>query len=200
MRHTGALYHYSTVINLHIKPDQCELLPLGLTLKLKGKEIIPDGGEVVIDDLPVGGCRRYDSLECLSDVEYRGPGIFEKAYWVYNDLEDSLVDGIHCKGDECKSPDIGWQSSRGIYRKGSRYYGAVRLGRKLKNAAVGRFTCHFEGESVSVNILGKREVIEISIFLRTLYNYIMNICCIHWYECDKLYISFLAIKQVMWLS
>ena len=39
-----------------------ELVPLGLTLRLKGKEIIQPNGEVVITDLPVGGCRRYDSL------------------------------------------------------------------------------------------------------------------------------------------
>ena len=104
-----------------------------------------------LTDLPVGGCRRYDSLECLSDVEYSGPGMLPEAYWVY--LEDSLViDTIRCKGDECKSPYIGWQSSKGIYRKGKKYYNAVRLGRRSKNAATGQFTCHFEGDSVSVNI------------------------------------------------
>ena len=112
---------------------------------------------MVITDLPVGGCRRYESLECLSDVPYRGR--MEVAYWKYTDgitLKDHKVDDIHCKDDECKSPYIGWQSSKGIYRKGTRYYGVVRLGRKFENATTeGLFTCHFEGDSntpVSVNI------------------------------------------------
>ena len=124
-----------------------------------------------ITDLPEGGCRRYDTLECLSDVPYRGR--VEKAYWNYTDPntgEEHLVDDIRCKSDECESPDIGWQSSRGIYRKGKSYYNVVRLGRKFKNAAVGEFTCHFEEDSepsVSVNILGKWEVIETSYFVRT---------------------------------
>ena len=142
---------------------QCKLLPLGLTLRLKGKETIPDNGEVVIDDLPVGGCRRYDTLECLSDVKYQGA--VEKAYWKYTDttLKDYLVEDIHCKGDECKNPDIafGWQSSRGIYRNGSSYYGVVRLGRTKENAEKGVFTCYFEEDSnspVSVNIIVECEV------------------------------------------
>ena len=111
----------------------------------------------ITDFLVNSGCRRYETIECLSDMSYQG--IFEKAYWVYTD-EDHLVDNIRCKDDECKNPDIGWQSSRGIYRKGKRYYNAVRLGRTKKNAAVGKFTCHFEGESpVSVNIMiGECEV------------------------------------------
>ena len=134
------------------------LLPLGLTLRLKGKEIIPNNGEVDITDLPVGGCRRYDTLECLSDVPYRGR--LENAYWEYTNPKtgEKRVDTIRCKGDECKSPYIGWQSSRGIYRKGRRYYGVVRLGRKFKNATAGYFTCHFKGDSgpsVSVNIFSE---------------------------------------------
>ena len=130
---------------------------LGLTLRLKNKEIIPANGEVVINDFPVGGCRSYDSLECLSDVPYRGR--MEEAYWKYADpnnfLLDHRVDDIHCKGDECKSPYSGWQSSRGIYRKGKRYYNALILGRKFENATETLFTCHFEGDSdspISVSI------------------------------------------------
>ena len=136
---------------------ECKLLPLGLTLRLKGEDIIPKDGEVNINDLPVGGCRRYDSLECLSDVPYQGR--MEVAYWKYTDpntLEDHLVDDIRCKDDECESPDIGWQSSKGIYRKGSSYFGVVRLGRTKGNADLGHFTCYFEGDSegqVSVNIV-----------------------------------------------
>ena len=129
---------------------------LGLTVRLNDKKIIPKNGEIVITDLPVGGCRRYDSLECLSDVPYRGR--MEKAYWKYTDpdtLEAHEVDDVNCKDDECKSPYIGWQSSENIYKKGKRYYGAIRLGRKFTNATLGHFTCHFEGDSdtpVSVNI------------------------------------------------
>lgn len=71
-------------------------------------------------------------------------------------LEDHLVDDICCKDDECKSPYIGWRSSRGIYRKDKRYYNVVRLSRKVENATIlmhmGHFTCHFEGSSVSVSI------------------------------------------------
>ena len=130
---------------------------LGLTLRLKGKEIIPNNGEVNIATLPVGGCRPFDSLECLSDVPYRG--IVEEAYWVYTDpntLEDHVVDDTHCNGDECKSPDIGWQSNMGIYKKGKRYYNVVRLYRKAENAVEGVFTCYIEGDSnspVSVTII-----------------------------------------------
>ena len=119
--------------------------------------MIPSDGEVDITDLPVGGCRRYDTLECLSDVSYRGK--VEKAYWEYTDphtLENHLVDDIHCEDDECKSPYIGWQSSKGIYKKGKQYYNTVRLGRRFKNATEilpAVFTCYFEGHTpVSVNI------------------------------------------------
>ena len=156
---------------------ECKLLPTGLTLRLKGKEIIPDYGEVVITDLTVGGCRRYDTLECLSDVKYRGR--VEKAYWKYTDqytLEEHLVDDIHCKDDKCKRPDnaTGWQSNRGIYRNGSSYYGVVRLGRTKENAVKGLFTCYFEGDSkyeVSVNIIGECEVKIMLGFI-----YIVKIC------------------------
>ena len=110
-----------------------------------------------ITDLPVGGCRRYDSIECRSKVPYRGR--LEKAYWVYTDLttgEKSRVDDIRCEArDRCKSTDIGWQSSRGIYRKGRRYYNALRLSRRSKCATGGEFTCHFNDDSnspVTVNI------------------------------------------------
>ena len=118
--------------------------------------IIPDGGEVNITDLPVGGCRRYDTLECLSDVPYQGK--VEKAYWNYTDktLVDHKVDDIHCKNDDDhKCWEFGWQSTLGIYKKGKKYYGVVRLGRRFKNATAGYFTCHFEGDSgpsVSVKI------------------------------------------------
>ena len=114
-----------------------------------------------LNDLPVGGYRRYNTLECLSDVKYRGR--VEKAYWVYNNpyfetLNSSLVDSIHCnKTGGCQNPDIGWQSNRGIYRSKNdkTYYGVVRLGRSRENAMEGSFTCVFEGDSntpVSVNI------------------------------------------------
>ena len=35
----------------------------------------------------------------------------------------------------------------GIYRKGRKYYGVVRLGRTKEQPAVGTFTCYFEGDS-----------------------------------------------------
>ena len=137
-------------------------LGLGLELRLKGQKIIPtnDYGqateEVDINDLPVGGCRRYDTLECLSDVPYRGR--VEKAYWKYTDeyLVDHKIDDIRCKGNDCWK--FGWQSTMGIYRKGKRYYSVLRLGRRFENATVGLFTCHFEGcPAVSVDI-GECEV------------------------------------------
>ena len=80
---------------------------------------------------------------------------------------DHVVDTIHCKGDKCKSPDIEWQSSRGIYIQCSE-------NQKLA-AAVGKFICHFEGESpVTVNIMiGECEVkiILVVSFLSGLYIY-----------------------------
>ena len=120
---------------------------------MKGKEVIPHNGVVNINDLPVGGSGRRDTLECLSDVPYRGRVV--TAYWVYTDdtLEDHMVDDIHCKGDKCENPDIGWQSSLGIYRNGRRYYGLVRLIRRFENATLGLFTCHYEGDNnISVSI------------------------------------------------
>ena len=139
-------------INLSLS-FECKLLPTGLTLRLNGKKIIPKDGEVHITDLPVGGCRRYDTLECLSDVPYRGR--VEKAYWKYTDLDlkDREVDDIRCKGKDCWK--FGWHSNLGIYKKGKKYFGVVRLGRRFENATTGIFTCHFEGDSdspVSVNI------------------------------------------------
>ena len=113
-----------------------------------------------ITDLPVGGCRRHDTLECLSDVEYRGE--FGMAYWVYTDstLENHLVDGMCNKtANGCRNSDIGWHSTLGIYKKDKRYYGVVRLGRKFENATQGLFTCHSEndsGFSVSVNIIASK--------------------------------------------
>ena len=161
---------YSLLIHVNIKPDRCGLLPLGLdlTLRLKGKEIIPEDGEVVITDLPVGGCRRYDSLECLSDVQYRGR--VENAYWEYTDpytLITQRVDTIRCKDDECNSTDIGWWSARGIYKKGKKYYGVVRLGRHFENARWGLLTCVFEEKTVSVTI-GECDIIAMLFYLRTL--------------------------------
>ena len=35
----------------------------------------------------------------------------------------------------------------GIYRKGKKYYGVVRLGRNKEKPAEGNFTCYFEGDS-----------------------------------------------------
>ena len=132
--------------------SECGLRPLGLpSMRLKGKESIPINGEVEITDLPVGGCRRYDTIECLSDVPYQGK--VEKAYWEYNDvvtLEDHKVYDIRCEGKDCWK--FGWQSNMGIYKKDKKYYNVVRLGRRFENATVGLFTCHFEGDSVSVNI------------------------------------------------
>ena len=125
-------------------------------MRLKDNVIIPNNGEVEVAGLPVGGCRRYDTLECLSDVPYQGR--VEKAYWVYTDntLEDHEVDDIRCEGNECWK--FGWQSTMGIYKKGNRYYNVLRLGRRFENATIGSFTCHFEGcPSVSVNI-GECEV------------------------------------------
>ena len=104
-----------------------------------------------ITDLPVGRCRRYESLECLSDVPYQGR--MEKAYWKYTDpitLMEYKVDDIRCKvRPKCKSPDIGWWSIKGIYKKGKRYYNVLKLGRVSEEAAVGLFTCHIEGDSNS---------------------------------------------------
>ena len=116
-----------------------------------------------ITDLPVLGCRRYDTLECLSDVPYRGK--FEKAYWEYTDPNDIgkyyKVDDIHCENNENHTCwEFGWQSTLGIYKKGKNYYGVVRLGRRIETAARGLFTCYFEGDSgprVSVSV-GECEV------------------------------------------
>ena len=120
--------------------------------------MIPNNGEVVITDLPVGGCRRYDSLECLSHVEYQGRVL--KAYWKYTNttsLQEFLVEDFRCQfRRNCKSPGIGWLSARGIYRKGKSYYNVLRLGRVSEKAAVGLFTCNFEEDNedpVSVNIV-----------------------------------------------
>ena len=136
----------------------CSIAILGLTLRLKGKKVIPDSGEVNINELPPGGCRRYDTLECLSDVPYRGRK--EKAYWKYTDtitLTENMVDDIRCKlYSKCKSPDIGWWSTRAIYRKGKDYFNSLRLGMASNKAEVGLFTCHIEGDDktpVSVNIV-----------------------------------------------
>ena len=115
-----------------------------------------------ITDLPVGGCRRYDSLECLSEVPYRGK--VEEAYWVYTDLdtcEDHVVNDSRCEGDECWK--FGWQSTLGIYKKDEKYYSVVRLGRQNETAAGGVFTCHFKGDSnppvsASINYIGECEV------------------------------------------
>ena len=111
-----------------------------------------------ITDIPVGGCRRYETLECRSNVPYQA--VLRTAYWVYtsNTLEDHHVDDIRCNmtTNRCRNSDIGWWSRKGIYKKGKRYYGLVRLGKRFENATVGRFTCHYEGDidsPVSVNII-----------------------------------------------
>ena len=113
-----------------------------------------------ITDLPVGECRRYETLECRSDVPYQGRVNELKAYWEYTDPRSLLnheVDDIRCKiMGRCKNPEIGWQSSKGIYRDGNSYFWAVRLGRTKENAQLRNFTCHFEGDSgepASVNIV-----------------------------------------------
>ena len=161
---------------------------IDLTLRLKGKEIIPENGEVEIGDLPVGGCSSYDTLECLSEVKYRGR--VEKTYWNYTDpntFKDSRVDDIRCKDDECKSPDIGWQSNLGIYRKGKAYYGVVRLGRSSENAAEGLFTCRFEEETpVSLNIVGECE------------DKIIIVVC-HFFQ-DLIYIMEIHMNKIIWAS
>ena len=153
--------------------DINRLFPLGLTLRLKGKKIIPENGEVNITDLPVGGCRSYDTLECLSDVPYRGR--VEKAFWKYTDpdtCEEHMIDDIRCKDDDDhKCWKFGWQSTLGIYKKGKKYYSVVRLGRRFENATAGYFTCYFEEDSTSpVSVaIGECEVNSCVIFLRTLY-------------------------------
>ena len=137
----------------------CSIAILGLDLRLNGKKVIPNGGNVNITDLPPRGCRRYNTLECQSDVPYRGR--MERAYWKYTDpitLTEYKVDDIRCKDcPKCKSPDIGWRSTTAIYRKGKNYFNSLRLGMACDKAAaaVGLFTCHIEGDSnspVSVNI------------------------------------------------
>ena len=127
---------------------ECGLLTVGLEFRLKGRVVIKKGEEVNIANLPEGGCRRYDTLECLSDVKYRGR--LEKAYWVYTDPftnDKCRIPSIRCKGDKCNHA-LGWQSSMGIYRKGRKYFGVVRLGRikKHRYPAEGNFTCYFEGD------------------------------------------------------
>ena len=120
--------------------------------------MIPNNGEVVITDLPVRGCRRYDTIECLSEMKYRGR--VEKAYWNYTNttsLKVYKVDDFRCKfRRNCQTPYIGWWSASGIYRKGKSYFNVLRLGRVTKNATVGLFTCNFEDDKydpVSVNIV-----------------------------------------------
>ena len=120
--------------------------------------MIPNNGEVVITDLPVGGYRRYDTIECLSEMKYQGRGV--KAYWNYTNttsLKVHKVDDFRCKfGRNRKTPYIGWWSARGIYIKGQSYFNVLRLGRVSENATVGLFTCNFEDDKydpVSVNIV-----------------------------------------------
>ena len=112
-----------------------------------------------ITDLPViiDGCRgyAYNSLECLSDVKFQGLRRVnaENAYWMYTDQinhTEYKIDDVRCHN--CKSPDIGWQSTTGIYRNGNSYYYVLRLGRVSEEAAVGLFTCHIKEDSDSVNI------------------------------------------------
>ena len=57
-----ALSQSHSQLHIHTKSGY-GLLHLGLTLRLNGKKIIPDGGEVNITDLPVGGCRQ-EILRC----------------------------------------------------------------------------------------------------------------------------------------
>ena len=135
--------------------------------------MIPNGGEVVITDLPVHGCRRHNTVECLSDVIYRGR--VEKLYWTYTNttsLQEFLVDDFRCHHD-CKTPYIGWWSVRGIYRKGKFYFNALKLGRVTKNATVGLFTCHLEvenGDPVSVNLVAceYKDKIYLSLFIENI--------------------------------
>lgn len=95
---------------------------------------------------PVGGCRRYNTLECLSDVKYRGR--VENAYWAYvcpHSDEECRLDGT---GGECEcNQDVGWHSYMGIYKNGTKYYGTVRLGRTSARALEGTFKCYFEDDS-----------------------------------------------------
>ena len=145
------------------------MFSVGLELRLKGQRIIPTNDEgqatedVDINDLPVDGYRRYETLECLSDVKYRGR--VPNAYWEYTDkslaeysstdpnTDVHRVDDIRCKGDKCESSNIGWHSTLGIYRKGRSYYFVLRLGRSDENAKEGFFTCIFgESERVTVKI------------------------------------------------
>ena len=129
---------------------ECGLLTAGLEFRLKGRVDISNDEEVNIATLPEGGCRRYDTLECLSDVPYRGR--VEKAYWVYTDpfTEKTYdVPSIRCRGNTCNHA-LGWQSSMGIYRKGRKYFGVVRLGRTKEQPAEGNFTCYFDGDSSTV--------------------------------------------------
>ena len=126
-----------------------------------------------ITDFPVGGFRHYDTLECLSDVPYRG--IMVKAYWKYTDpitLREYKVDDIHYKvRPNCRSPDIGWRSTRGIYKKDTSFYSLLRLGRFSENATVGLFTCHIEGDRdspVSVTIGESKDKIYLSFFIENI--------------------------------
>ena len=136
--------------------------PVGVAVRLNGKKSISSGEEVHITDLPVGGCRRYETLECLSNVIYRGR--VEKTYWKYTDdsLVDHVIDDIRCEDtDDHECWEFGWQSNLGIYKKGKKYYYVLRLGRQNETATKGLFTCHFEGDAgvdVSVNIIGECEV------------------------------------------
>ena len=148
---------------------------VGLNLRLKGKKIISNNGEVVILDLPVGGYRHYDTIECLSEMKYRGR--VEKAYWNYTNttsLKVYKVDDFRCKfGRNCKTPYIGWWSARGIFRKGQSYFNVLRLGRVTKNATVGLFTCNFEEDNddpVSVNIVAceSKDKIYLSLFIENI--------------------------------
>ena len=136
-------------------------------------EIFSDSENVTTSDFPDLGCKRLDSLECLSGVPY--PGRMVKAYWKYTDpitLKEYKVDDIHCNFRpklKCESPDIGWRSARGIYRKDKRYFNVLRLGMVSEEPAVGLFTCHIEEDSkspVSVYIVESESNIIIVIFHR----------------------------------
>ena len=148
-----------------------------------------------ITDLPVlnDGCRgyAYNSLECLSDVKYQGLGRVnvENAYWMYTNLINGKkykIDDVRCRN--CKSPDIGWKSARGIYRNGKSYYNVLRLGRVSEEAEGGLFTCHIKEDSdspVSVNITACESKVKIylSFFIENIafcfdWHYITSTCSI----------------------
>ena len=134
---------------------------------MKG-DIIRNGKTYINDKhFPIGGFRFYNTLECRSDVKYRGR--VENAHWAYVDPVTKEEQRLDCEGAECEElqKTIGWRSYSSIYKNGTTYYGTVRLGRTSEKAVDGTFKCYFKDDSnspVSVDIVDERSKCKITYY------------------------------------